>query len=92
MCEFCDGAEMQQMVLPGTLLNKLVNNITTYGLLSSKLGLMAFGLTISPFLMMTKHMELSQIIWEETSSEAPTKHKHISNVTYRQDASIITYE
>ena len=42
--------------------------------------------------MMIKHMELSQIIWEETSSEAPTKHMHVSNMTYRQDASIIAYE
>ena len=29
---------------------------------------------------LTKYMELSQIIWEETSSEAPPKHMHISNV------------
>jgi len=35
-------------------------------------------------------MELSQIIWEETSSEAPPKHMHISNVTYKQDALIIS--
>jgi len=46
-------------------------------LLLSKLGLMAFGPTISPFLMMTKHMELLQIIWEETSSDAPPQHMHI---------------
>ena len=38
---------------------------------------MAFGLTISPFLMMTKHMELFQILWGETSSEAPPKHMHV---------------
>jgi len=60
------------------LLNKIVKYITTYVLLSSKLNLMAFGLTIFPFLMMTKHIELSQIIWEETSSEDPPKHMHIS--------------
>ena len=28
--------------------------------------------------MMTKHIELSQIIWEETSSKAPSKHMQIS--------------
>jgi len=38
---------------------------------------MAFGPTISPFLMMTKHIELLQILWEETSSEAPPNHIHI---------------
>ena len=55
---------------------------------------MGFGLTISPFLMMTKHMELSQIIWEETSSEAPLKHMQYQNqnVTYKLDVSIKVYE
>ena len=33
-----------------------------------------------------------KIIWEETSSEAPSKHMHISNVTYKLDASKKTYE
>ena len=37
-------------------------------------------------------MELSQIIWKGTSSKAPPKHMHISNVLYKQDASTIAYE
>jgi len=53
---------------------------------------MAFEPTISPFLIMTKHMELLQIIWEGTSSEVSPKHMHILNVTYRQDASILAYK
>ena len=89
MCESCDGAEMQQIVLPETLLNKLVTIITTYGLLSSKPGLMAFGPTIFPFLMMTKHMELLQILWEETSSESPPKHMHILKYDIKELNAII---
>ena len=45
-----------------------------------------------PFLMMTKHMELLQIIWKETLSEDSPKHMHISNVSHKQDASKIAYE
>ena len=41
--------------------------------------------------MMTKHMELLQIIWKETSSEDPPKHMYISNVSHKQDASNIAY-
>jgi len=48
---------------------------------------MTFGPTISPFFMMTKY-----IIWKETLSEAPPKHMHIPNVSYKQDASTIAYE
>jgi len=58
---------------------KLLENITSYILLSSKLGQMAFGPTIFPFL------ELLQINRKETSSEAPPKHMHITNTSFKQN-------
>ena len=43
-CVSCDGTKMHKE-LSETLLNKIIKNITTYVLLSSKLGLVAFGPT-----------------------------------------------
>ena len=42
--------------------------------------------------MMTKYMELLEINRKETSSEAPPKHLHITNVSYKQDALSRAYE
>ena len=53
---------------------------------------MGFGLTISPFLMMTKHMELLQIYRKETSSEAPNEHMHITNISFKDNATYRAYE
>ena len=57
--------------------------ITLWVLSSSKIGQMAFGLTIFLFLMMTKQMELLYINMKETSNEALPKHMHITNMKYK---------